>query len=335
LESLLGKISVDGLLFRSLCLTFLELVHSHPNVSNFTGSMNYIYRIYKFGDHHQKVECSLYHISMLARIQKYSLAKSIWQHLRIYENLPDNNLKMNVYYNRTLAYLGISAFCSGEIKDCYFLLQELCSSGKPKDLLGQQSGMQYSLGSYSLPFHFHINVEILDAFFSISSVILESPQISLMNLIVQTNSQFDFKRNFVFHCRHLRRLLDSYDRNIFNGPPENTRESIISAAKFLLSGDCQSSLKRIASLRIWKMIKYHSFVLKQIEQYINEVYGIILKINDIWSSKNSDILIFSELPNFDVKSLQSKGIDFIRTILYKLSDSSNFYSGDDIKDLII
>ena len=335
IEVLLGKINHESPLFYSICLLFLELIHSHPNLDYFQSSLSYIHCIYRAGDHYQKIECSLYHIFMLARAQKYYPARNLWQHLRIYENLPDGNMKMNVYYNRTLAILGIAAFCSGEIKDCYFLLQELCSSGKPKDLLGQQSGMQLSVGSYCLPFHFHINVEILDAFFSISSVILESPQISLMNLVSQTNYQFDFKRNFVFHCRHLRRLLDSYDKNIFNGPPENTRESIISAAKFLLAGDSQSSLKRISSLRIWKMVKFHTFILRNIEQNFIEAHRIISKINDLWSSKNSpDVSIFFDLPNFDIKTFQTRGIDFIRTFLYKLSDSSNFFSGSDIKDLV-
>ena len=50
-----------------------------------------------------------------------------------------------------------------------------------------------------------------------------------------------------------RKYMSQYSRQIFTGPPENTREYVMTAAKSMLAGDWQKASKCILGLEVWNL----------------------------------------------------------------------------------
>ena len=66
-----------------------------------------------------------------------------------------------------------------------------------------------------LPFHMHINLELLECIYLTCSMLLEIP------LLAQIGSAPDIKKRVI--SKTYRRHLEFHERQIFTGPPENTR----------------------------------------------------------------------------------------------------------------
>lgn len=332
IDRILGKTDNHNDAKIPLAILLIELVHCHPFVNRFDHISEHIRMIYKYGHPSQKIECALMHISMLAKSDRYVLAKNLWLQMRIGDFIADNNVRLGIVYNRTLAHLGLSAFRSGFLKDSYFLLQEICSSGKPKELLGQQI-INPSHISYQVPYYMHINIEALDAVFSISSFILECPQLSLNDLVNQLNTSNDLRKSFNYQCRHLKRLLDFHDRSIYYGPPENTRECIILAAKSLLRGDYTTSYDMLSSLRVWKVIGHSGRILEMLGKKIDQAKEIICEIDKLWSLPEFNSTFIGEISSFDTRSFSNRQPDFIRKLFMKINDSSSYFGEEDFREI--
>jgi len=62
---------------------------------------------------------------------------------------------------------------------------------------------------------------------------------------------YDSKKKLI--SRSFRRLLDYADRQVFSGPPENTRDHVLASAKALAKGDWKSALNRLLTLKVWDL----------------------------------------------------------------------------------
>jgi len=82
---------------------------------------------------------------------------------------------------------------------------------------------------------------MLEAVHLISAMLLEVPNMAL--------NAIDAKKKVI--SKNFRRWLDFYDRQLFNGPPENTREAVITASKALSRGNWQRSVELLMKLPIW------------------------------------------------------------------------------------
>ena len=153
-----------------------------------------------------------------------------------------------------MVQLGLCAFRAGLIEECHGCLQEICSSPRTRELLAQ--GIQSSKYAdrtseqekverrRQIPYHMHVNLELLECCHLTSAMLLEVPNMASERVNVQKN----------IISRTFRRYLEYYDRQVFSGPPENTRDHVITAAKHLAKGKWQAAKDLILGLSLWNLI---------------------------------------------------------------------------------
>ncbi|OPJ80278.1 eukaryotic translation initiation factor 3 subunit C [Patagioenas fasciata monilis] len=108
-------------------------------------------------------------------------------------------LSPQILYNRTMVQLGICAFREGLIKDAHNALLDIQSSGRAKELLGQGLLLR-SLQERNpeqekvekrrqVPFHMHVNLELLECVYLVAAMLLEIPYMAA--------HEFDARRRMI------------------------------------------------------------------------------------------------------------------------------------------
>lgn len=197
--------------------------------------------------------CQIY---FLALQEHFYRARDLMLMSHLTENIASFDVSTQILFNRTLVQIGLCAFRAGLCYDAQGVLQEICGSGRQKELLAQGVMMQrYSTVTpeqerlerqRQLPFHMHINLELLECIYLTCSMLLEIP------LLAQTGSQPDVRKRII--SKTFRRMLEYAERQVFQGPPENTRDHVMQAAKNLASGDWKKCQKLIAKIAIWDLL---------------------------------------------------------------------------------
>jgi translation initiation factor 3 subunit C len=133
------------------------------------------------------------------------------------EQAQHTDISTQILFNRTMAQLGLCAFRNGLVKETANALQELSSSGKVKELLAQgfqlqrfsdKSAEQEKLEKQrQMPFHMHINLELLECVYLTSSMLLEIPNMAM--------NAHDARRKVI--SKPFRRMLDYNERQVFIG----------------------------------------------------------------------------------------------------------------------
>lgn len=106
---------------------------------------------------------------------------------------------LQILYNRTMVQLGICAFRQGMIRDAHNALLDIQSSGRAKELLGQGLLMRTMQERNQeqekiekrrqIPFHMHINLELLECVYLVSAMLLEIPYMAA--------HEFDARRRMI------------------------------------------------------------------------------------------------------------------------------------------
>jgi len=160
-----------------------------------------------------------------------------------------------VMFNRANVQLGLAAFRRGRIHDAHSYLHEICSSGKIKELLAQGINARYPVEKSKeqekleqrrqIPYHMHINLDLVEFVHLCCAMLLEVPNTA------QARGG-EFRRRII--SKYFLKLMEFYDRQVFNGPPENTRETILVAAKALERGDWKTCKQLILNLPVLQLI---------------------------------------------------------------------------------
>ena len=213
--------------------------------------------------------CQVY---FLALHNEYYKARDMMLMSHLQETIPSFDVQTQILFNRTLVQVGLCAFRKGLVYEAQNTLQEICGSGRQKELLAQGVMMQrYSQvspeqerleKSRQLPFHMHINLELLECVYLTCSMLLEIP------LLAQTGSSPDVKKRVI--SKTYRRMLEYHERQIFTGPPENTRDHVMQASKALAAGEWKKSTTFIHNIKIWDLMANTEDIKAMLSKQIQE-----------------------------------------------------------------
>lgn len=164
-----------------------------------------------------------------------------------------------VLFNRMMVTLGMCAFRAGRITDSHQCLSDICS-GRVRELLAQG----VNLGRFNdksqeqekaekrrqVPYHQHINLDLLEACHVISAMLLEVPN---MAAAAVEGDSYSGRRARVI-SRSFRKYHDQYNHQVFTGPPEQTRDFVMRAAMALKKGDWKTCADLTTKLEVWQLV---------------------------------------------------------------------------------
>lgn len=170
-----GKTSVDEM--EKLC----HFIYSHDNTDRL------------------RTRAILSHIFHHALHDNWFQARDLVLMSHLQESIQHSDPSTQILFNRMMANLGLCAFRQGNIKDAHQCLIELMMTAKPKELLAQglipQRQHERSLEQEKIekqrqiPFHMHINLELLECVYLVSAMLLEIPYMAA--------HEFDARRRMI------------------------------------------------------------------------------------------------------------------------------------------
>ncbi|KAF9925192.1 Translation initiation factor 3 subunit c, partial [Modicella reniformis] len=228
--------------------------------------------LYKNANSLQRTRAMLCHIYHHALHNRFHVARDMLLMSHLQETIHQADITTQILHNRTMVQLGLCAFREGMIKEAQTCLQDISGTGRVKELLAQ--GLQAQrYGSVSpeqeklerqrqLPFHMHINLELLECVYLTCSMLLEIPAMAA------AGSNADSRKKII--SKPFRRMLDYNSRQVFSGPPENTRDHIMGAAKALASGEWHKSKELMNAIKIWDLMPAADKIKEMLGRKIQE-----------------------------------------------------------------
>jgi translation initiation factor 3 subunit C len=211
--------------------------------------------IFKYGDDRSRARALLCNVYHKALHDDFYGARDTFLISHIQDTVDKMDVKTQILYNRALVTLGLCAFRLNLVSKAHDCLSGICSN-RLKELLAQGQGKFFGERDREqekierrrqLPYHMHINPDLLECCHLISAMLLELPNIARSDGVIISTQHYVISRQF-------RRYFQAYVRQVFIGPPENTREQIFAAAKSLLCGEWKKARDLIVNLESWNLL---------------------------------------------------------------------------------
>lgn len=263
--------------------------------------------IYKNGDDRSRSRAIICEVYQKAVSGQFYAGRELLLLSHLHESIAHADVSMQILFNRALAELGICGFKKGLFIEAHACLNELFTGGRVKELLAQGISTsrfhERSLEQEKLerrrqmPFHLHINMELLESIFMICSMVVEA-----------TNMMYNSGHSRLF-SKPFNRIFELYERQSFNGPPESIRDSIMSATNFLLVGDWRKASELVSKMNIWTSLSPGGeTILAKLVQRLKEVSYEVYMIQHAAQYTAADISTLTEM--FDLSSPILKSITF-------------------------
>ncbi len=208
--------------------------------------------IFEHGDERSKTRALLSSVYYHALHDKYYRARDLFLISHVQDFIDKADIRTQILYNRTVVTLGLCAFRLGLFAKAHDCLSIICS-GRTKELLAQGSirspdkdlEQEKQERRRQMPYHMHINPELLECCHLTCAMILELPHLARS----MANGS-----SLAVVSRQLRKHLAIYNKQPFVGPPETTREHVLAATKAVLSGDWRKACQYLLDLEVWNLI---------------------------------------------------------------------------------
>jgi translation initiation factor 3 subunit C len=229
------------------------------------------------------------------------------QHTIIKADIP-----LHIIYNRALVQLGLCAFRHGNIKDAHTALLDIQIQGRAKELLAQgllprqqerTADQEKMEKSRLLPFHKHINLELLECVYLVSAMLLEIPDVAA--------NEYSIRKKMI--SRSFYNQLRKNEEQPLVGLPESMREHVVAASKAMRVGNWKLCLDFIVNEKmnnkVWNLFHRPEKVRSMLEGKIREesLRAYLFTYSHVYDSISLDILSkMLDLEKATVHSIVSK-----------------------------
>jgi len=219
--------------------------------------------VYKHGTDRSKTHAMMCHIYHHALHDRFLSARDLLLMSHLQDNIPTiGDVTTMVLFNRMMVTVGLCAFRLGKIWDAHQCLTEVCSE-RPRELLAQgMTGGHHHRGQEKtveqekaekrrqVPYHLHINQDLLEAAHLITAMLLEIPNVAAHGGTEDNGSG----RRARLISRRFRKNHDQYNRQVFTGPPEQTKDYVMRAANELGKGEWRACVDLLVNLEVWGLV---------------------------------------------------------------------------------
>ncbi|CAL2030813.1 hypothetical protein CAEBREN_21273 [Caenorhabditis brenneri] len=256
----------------------------------------------------------LCHVYWLAVHDQWHRARDLLLMSHMQAIVDHSDVDTQILYNRTICQLGLCAFRHGFIREAHQGLSEIQNTQRAKELLAQAVGTRQHEKtaeqekidrSRQVPYHMHINVELMECVYLICSMLLEIPHMA--------SCEFEMRRRMLSRSFHYQ--LKQSEKASLTGPPENTREHVVAASKAMLNGDWKKCKDYIVNdkmnQKVWNLFHNAETVKGMVVRRIQEesLRTYLLTFSTVYTTVNLKKLAdLFELSKKDVHSIISKMI---------------------------
>ncbi|GIY08831.1 eukaryotic translation initiation factor 3 subunit C [Caerostris extrusa] len=221
-----------------------------------------------------RTQATLFRIYHLALHGRYFQARDILHMSHLQTTIEHSDVTTMIIYNRALVQLGLCAFRHGFIRDAHQNLLDIQSGGRAKELLAQgllpqrqheRTPDQEKIEKRrQIPFHKHINLEMLECVYLVSAMLLEIPYMAAHEL--------EGRRRMISKSFH--HQLRNSERQPLVGPPESMREHVVAASKAMRIGNWRACkdfiINEKMNAKVWDLFHEADTVRQMITQKIQE-----------------------------------------------------------------
>ena len=258
--------------------------------------------VYEHGNDRKKTRAMLCHIYHHALHDRFAQGRDLLLMSHLQDTISHADVSTQILFNRMMSQLGLCAFRAGRIIEAHGCLAEICTGARTKEILAQgiQNGKFNDRNSEQekqerrrqMPYHMHINLELLEYCHLTAAMLLEVPHLAASRSSSDP-SVFGNRKRVI--SKTFRRYLDYYDRQVFSGPPENTRDHVIAAAKALTQGAWRVSQDLILGLPVWNLFPGENVALEVREMIGNQIQIQALRTYLFAYSTEYDSISLNEL----------------------------------------
>lgn len=258
-----------------------------------------------------RTQAILYHIYHHALHDNLFEARDLMLMSHLQHNIVKADIPLHVIYNRALVQLGLCAFRHGNIKDAHTALLDIQIMGRAKELLAQgllprleRTAEQEKVEKRRLlPFHKHINLELLECVYLVSAMLLEIPDVAA--------NEFSIRKKMI--SRSFYNQLRKNEEQPLVGLPESMREHVVAASKAMRVGNWVTCVEFIVNEKmnnkVWNLFHRPDRVREMLVRKIREesLRSYLFTYSHVYDSISLDVLSkMFDLEKATVHSIVSK-----------------------------